>query len=680
MANPWETPIRFVKGVGPTRAAWFERRLGIRTVGDLLTTLPRRLADRTRLRDIGTLQPGEQVVVAGRIERVATRRLRGRFAITEARLADDTGRVAAVWFNQPYLQKTLAPGDRLVLEGAVRRYRGLQIQVREFARADAGSEATGWLALYPLADGIGQKTFRAIVRAAVEQHGPAIPEILPDWVLAKRGLMARADAIRAAHRPSDPAEFERARRRLAYEELFALQAWMAARRRLRERSPPAVRMRDWKGLRIRIQSRIPFKLTRAQQRAVDEILRDMSRPAPMSRLLQGDVGSGKTVVALAAALFAIANRAQACVMAPTEILARQHFDTFERLLAGSRVRLALLTSGARRGAAKEADLVVGTHSLLERDVGFRRLGLVVIDEQHKFGVAQRAELAAKGGGEPHLLVMSATPIPRTLALAVYGSLDLTVIDEMPPGRRPPRTLFRPAEKLDEVCEFIRRKLVEGRQAYFVYPVIDESELLAQVRAATTMAGALRRRLGPAHRVELLHGRLKPAEKEAIMAGFREGRVAALVSTLVIEVGVDVPNATVMAIDHSERFGLSQLHQLRGRIGRGAHDSYCILMGRAATPESKARIDAMLRTHDGFKIAEEDLRIRGPGELLGLRQSGLPPLRIADLAADVKPLAEAREDAREFVERRPGLDALRGGAFLAEMRVRFGIPKRLTGDA
>lgn len=680
MPGLWETPLRFVKGVGPSRAAWFEARLGLRTVGDLLLCFPRRLLDRTTLRPIAALRPGEQAVVAGRVERVVIRRVRRPLAIAEARLADETGRVTAVWFGRPYLQKSLAPGDRLLVEGAVREYRGsLQIQVRDFAAGDPAEKGSpGWIPLYPLDGEIGRRTFRAIVRSAIEQFAGAIPEILPAWAVADRALMPRAEAIRAAHLPSGPEEFERARRRLAYEEFFAMQAWLAARRRLRASRPPAVLMRDGRGLRVRIESRIPFKLTGAQRRAIDEILHDMARPSPMCRLLQGDVGSGKTVVALAAALFAIANRAQACLMAPTEILACQHFETFERLLTGSRVRLALLTSGARRGDAREADLAIGTHSLLDRDVGFPRLGLVIVDEQHKFGVAQRAELAGKSArGEPHLLVMSATPIPRTLALAVYGSLDLTVIDESPPGRRPPRTLFRPFEKFGEVCEFIRRKLDEGRQAYFVYPVIDESEAAKQLRAATAMFEDLRRRLGVAHRVGLLHGRLKPDEREEIMADFRNGRIGALVATQVIEVGVDVPNATVMVIDHAERFGLSQLHQLRGRVGRGAHDSYCILMGRTSTPEAKARIAAMLRAHDGFAIAEEDLRIRGPGELLGLRQSGLPPLRIADLVRDAPLLAAAREDARRFVET-PG--ALSSGPFADEMQARFGPIKHLTGGA
>ena len=668
MSNVWETPLRFVKGVGPARAEHLKSNLGLKSVGDLLTTFPRRLDDRSQLREIGSLQPGERVVIEGRVDRISTHRVR-RLAITEARLVDDTGRVTAVWFNQPYLVKSIAAGDTLLVEGAVRQYRGLQIQVREYVRADRGDGFTGWVPLYPLTEGLTQKQFRALVRSAVDRFGGEFREILPEWALAHRKLMPRSDAIRALHFPEDSAAQERARRRLVYEELFALQASIAILKRRLESGRAAVPMRDWKGLRMRIQSRIPFKLTRAQQRAVDEILRDMSRPVPMNRLLQGDVGSGKTVVALAAALFAIGNRAQACVMAPTDILARQHFSNFERLLQGSRVKLALLTAGARRDAARDADLIVGTHALLERDVRFERLGLAIVDEQHKFGVAQRATLAAKAR-RPHTLVMTATPIPRTLALAVYGHLDLTVIDEMPPGRRPPRTLFRPVEKLPDVCSFISKKLREGRQAYFVYPIIDESEAMRQVRAASTMVGELQGRFRDA-RVELLHGRMKPEEKEAIMLDFRGNRIGVLVSTVVIEVGVDVPNASVMVIDHAERFGLSQLHQLRGRIGRGPQDSYCILMGRATTPEAQARFDAMLKTSDGFKIAEEDLKIRGPGELLGTRQSGLPPLKLADLVADAKILAEAREDARDFVERRPGLEALRGGPFLAELRIRFG---------
>jgi ATP-dependent DNA helicase RecG len=512
---------------------------------------------------------------------------------------------------------------------------------------------------------------RPMVQAALAAAGERIPDPLPEALRKARRLVPAATALRQIHFPDSEAARAAAHRRLVFEELFVLQAALARRRRgaLRERVAHPLRITRLIDQRIRM--RIPFALTRAQERAVREIRADLQQPHPMHRLLHGDAGSGKTIVAAYALLAAVGNRRQAAVLAPTEILAAQHARTMERLLARSKVRIVHLAGGLpaaeRRGrlaaiAAGEAGIVVGTHALLQPDVAFKHLALVVVDEQHKFGVLQRAALREKGGS-PHVLVMTATPIPRTLALTVFGDLDVSVLDELPPGRRPIRTLFRPPGREADVWELIRTKLREGRQAYIVYPrredeeesaveALEKSRPPAGLRAAKAMAKRLAEGPLAGFRVGLLHGAMDAEEKERVMAEFRAGGIQALVSTLVVEVGVDVPNATVMAIDHAERFGLAQLHQLRGRIGRGAEESTCALFGDPSSPEARRRIEVMTETTDGFRIAEEDLRLRGPGEFFGTAQSGLPALRIADLFRDQAALGEARREAFALIGRDP----------------------------
>jgi ATP-dependent DNA helicase RecG len=655
-----ETPVQFLKGVGPRRAALLGK-LGVRTLRDLVHHFPARYYDRRTFTPLAALRsaPAGPVTVQGVVTDLrAYRSARKRIPILEVTIEDGEGRGVLVWFRQPYREKEFRIGDGVIAAGKAQGGRG-HVVVDEFEILGEGREpvhAAGLVPSYPATDGLSKRQIRSLVRSALEAAAGLVPETLPDDLRARRGLPGVQAALRQMHAPATPEEAEAGRRRFAYEEFFVLQARLAVRRRAarRDRACRVLRVSD--ALDFRIRSLFPFKLTGAQDRVIGQIRKDLAAGPPMNRLLQGDVGAGKTVVAAYALLAAVGCRAQAALMAPTEILAEQHYRTFGRLLGRSRVRMAFLGGGLAgrkraellgRIAAGEVDLVVGTHALVEQDVRFKSLALAVVDEQQKFGVLQRAALGRKGA-RPHVLVMTATPIPRTLALTLYGDLDLSVLDELPPGRRAVTTLFVPAGGRREKLAFIRRKLKEGRQAYFVYPLVDESDTPA-LRSAVRMAEALRGEFA-GFTVGLLHGRMKPEEKEAVMEAFRAGKTHVLVSTVVIEVGIDVPNASVMVIDHCERYGLSQLHQLRGRIGRGPYESTCILFG-----ERNERIDTFVSTEDGFRIAEADLRLRGPGEMLGTRQSGLPELRCARLAEDARLLEQARQDAFAWVERDPTLE-------------------------
>ena len=666
------TPLRYLKGVGPRRAEGL-LAAGLATVYDLLTWYPRRHYDRRTIRSIAQARPGEVETLQGTVRSMRTSRTARRgLEIFRLTLDDGSGRIEAVWFGRRRLDSVFQEGDEVIVSGKVEEYGTLQIRPDEFEIVGGEDyepiHAAGLVPAYRPIDGLGRKALRRLIHDAVREFAASAPETLPDELRRRRGLVGIAEALRAIHFPADEAEKESARRRLAYDE-FHLHEVALALRRLdvrRLRVPKPLRLDD--RLESRIHLRFPFTLTPAQARVLQEIRRDLVADHPMNRLLQGDVGSGKTIVAAYAVLAAVGNRRQAAILAPTEILAEQHARTFRSLLAGSKVRIGFL-GGGQRGktgaeirasvAAGEIDLVIGTHAVLEKDVAFKDLAVAVIDEQQKFGVAQRAALRVKGK-RPHVLVMTATPIPRTLALTLFGDLDLSVLDELPPGRRPVTTLVRPASRRAEELPFIRRLLREGRQAYWVSPLVEESEKLA-LESAVRLHGKLVRDLAP-HRVDLLHGRMKGPEKEAAMEAFRRGETRVLVSTLVIEVGIDVPEATVMVIENAERFGLSQLHQLRGRIGRGTREGYCLLFGDPPSEEARGRLRAFAATTDGFKIAEADLRIRGPGDALGTRQSGLPEFRVADLAGDATLLSWAREDAFERVDRDPGL-AGEGGAVL-----------------
>jgi len=679
-ASPLRAPVQYLKGVGPARAAALAR-LGVSTVGDLLVHLPRRHEDRSRLTPLRDLAHGSETTVQATVAAVSQFRPRRGLVVVKAALLDDSGIAYAVWFNQPYLKQQLRRGMRALFFGRVERRGGeITLQSPEFEPVDGSAEET-WhtgrlVPIYPATEGLSQRVLRTLVRTALTLHAAEAEDILPQELLAARGLPPLPQALWAVHFPERVEAQQAARRRLAFEELLVLQLGLALRRRQTARLARPFQYAPGT-LVDRFIAALPFPLTAAQQRAIAEIIAEMRGPHPLSRLLQGDVGSGKTVVAVAAMLLCVQGGRQAALMAPTEILAEQHYLTVRRLVGDLGVRVALLTGGrsaAQRAQVRQAvqsgqvDLVVGTHALIEDEVTFARLGLVVVDEQHKFGVLQRARLRRKGFA-PDVLVMTATPIPRTLALTLYGDLDVTVLDELPPGRRPVATYWRQAAARPKVYAFVRQQIAEGRQAYVVCPLIEDSEKL-QAKAAAQLAEELSREFFPGLTVGLLHGRMPAEEKDRVMDALRRGEIHVLVATTVIEVGIDVPNASVMVIEDADRFGLAQLHQLRGRVGRGSHRSYCILIASPTTEEGRRRMEVMVATTDGFRIAQEDLRLRGPGELLGTRQHGLPDLRVADLQVDLPLIEEAREVAAEIVRRDPGLRAPEHAGLREAVRERF----------
>ncbi|MGH7308799.1 MAG: ATP-dependent DNA helicase RecG [Candidatus Rokuibacteriota bacterium] len=681
------TPLQHLKGVGPRRAALLDRK-GLHTVEDALFFVPLRHEDRTRLTPFQKLQPGQAQTCSGVIVELSPPPP-GRAQVPfSAVLRDASGFVTASWFKAAYLGRVLKRGQRLVLHGRVGRYRGLvTLQHPDFEIVESDDEDrlhTGRLVpVYSTTEGLTQRPLRRLLWSLVERFAGDVAEILPEPIRRRRGLVALSVAIRDGHFPETEEAQAAARRRLAFDDFLFLQLGLAILRSRTARSP-GIAMNPPGALVARLRASLPWSLTSAQERVWDDIRRDMAAGAPMYRLLQGDVGSGKTVVAALGILTAVEAGYQAAVMAPTEILAEQHFMTLRQLLEPLEATVTLLTSSlkARERAARVAaaaagrvDCVVGTHALVQEAVEFRRLGLVVVDEQHRFGVAQRARLRAKGE-HPDLLVMTATPIPRTLALTLYGDLDVSVLDELPPGRRPVKTVARTESKRGEIYEFLREQVRQGRQVYVVYPLVEESEAL-DLKAATDMARHLARDVFPDLDVGLMHGRLSLEDKDDIMRRFKAGQIHILVSTTVIEVGIDVPNAAVMLVEHAERFGLAQLHQLRGRVGRGPWKSYCILLhaGRL-NDEARHRIDAMVATQDGFRIAEVDLQIRGPGEFFGTRQSGLPQFRVADLLRDAPLLEEARREAAALVAvdpelRGPEHQALRQG-LLARWRGKLAL--------
>ena len=629
--------------------------------------LPFRYEDRATLTPIASLAPGAPASASGEVARCALRTTRRPgFTIFEALIRDASGMVTAVWFNQRYLRDVFAPGMRVVLYGPVeaRGLAGVQFNNPHYEFLDAEPEEPGGIhtgrivPVYERIGGLTPKLQRSLVHAALETVD-AIPDPLPREILDRLGLPPRASALREVHFPSPGSDVAAlnarktpAQRRLVFEEFFEFQLGIALRRLASdaETKPFAVRVDD--RVRDAARSVLPFKLTGSQKTALREIVEDQQRPRPMNRLLQGDVGAGKTVVAALAGLVAMQNGLQVAVMAPTSLLAEQHGRTLRQLLAPTPFAVDVLTGAvpaAQRRQIMDAvssghpRLVVGTHALVEDDVVFPRLGLVVVDEQHRFGVLHRARLRAKGQ-TPDVLVMTATPIPRTLALTTYGDLDVSAIRERPPGRTPIRTTVRPEERREEVYEFVREELRQGRQVYIVYPLVEDSDKI-DLRAATAMADQLAAEVFPEHRVALLHGRMKADAKERTMTAFLRGDLQVLVSTTVIEVGVDVPNATVMLVEHAERFGLAQLHQLRGRVGRGTAASSCVLMYQAPlTEDAHARLKAIAESDDGFALAEKDLELRGPGDVFGTRQSGMPHLRVGDLLRDRATMEVAREQA------------------------------------
>lgn len=661
--SPLDVPAQYVKGVGPARAEQLAR-LGLRTVEDLLLHRPHRYEDRSRLAAIAALTPGEKATTAGSVVAVSERR-HGTYQF-HAGISDSTGVLQATWFGRRYLRRVIRRGMDLIVHGKVERAGGLRMVVDEFEILSGDEEDrlhTGRIVpIHPATEGLSPRVLRTVIHQALAGYLDGVPELLPDGVRRRYGLMERRKALRGLHFPTVWGEADEARRRLAFDELLVLQLGILQRRRALEQVRKGYHYDSRSGLLDRFIGGLPFALTAAQRRVLADVQSDLQGPHPMHRLLQGDVGSGKTVVAAAALAVCVGGGHQGVLMAPTEILAEQHYLTLRRLMALLPVNIALVTGSAGR-REREAlrtglrdgtvDIAIGTHALIESGVVFDRLGLVVVDEQHKFGVTQRTALAQKGS-HPDVLVMTATPIPRTLTMTLYGDLDVSVIDELPPGRGRVNTYVRGPEKRPEVYAWVKEKVREGRQAYVVCPLIEESEKL-QAEAAVGLAARLRRDVFTGVSVGLLHGRLRPEDKDAAMEQFRRGELKVLVATSVIEVGIDVPQATVMVIEDADRFGLAQLHQLRGRIGRGPDTSYCVLLATASTEAAQERLGVLAETRDGFVIAQRDLELRGPGEVLGTRQHGLPDLKMADLIADAALLDAARGDAQRLVVDDPELD-------------------------
>jgi len=680
LARELETNIGSIKGIGEKRVKLLNK-LGIFTLFDLISYFPRSYEDRTTVRAIRETQPGEIVCVrAMAAHPVRSTRIRQGLELSKLRVVDDGGSMEITFFNQSYVKNAIRQGETYLffgkMEGNLLR-REMNNPVFE-PEAKKGQVTGRIVPLYRATAGLSSAMIARTVEQVLQQYSDKIPDFLPDWIRREHTLAAARFSYENIHFPASDEALQLARRRLIFEELFLLSVGLALMKKRRGgKAGPAMKPVPMEPF----YRTLPFSLTGAQLRAIEAASSDMCGKFPMNRLVQGDVGSGKTVVAAACVYLTTENGYQSALMAPTEILAEQHYKTLSGLLGGCGIRCALLTGStgtkARREllealAEGEINLLVGTHALLTEGVEFSRLGLVVTDEQHRFGVNQRAALVAKGE-HPHVMVMSATPIPRTLALIIYGDLEISVIDEMPPGRQSVDTFAVGEDKRERVYRFIRKLVREGRQVYIVCPAVEEGEgheENADLTAATEYAARLQESIFPELKVNLLHGKMKPKEKEAVMAAFAAGEIDILVSTTVVEVGVDVPNAALMVVENAERFGLSQLHQLRGRVGRGIHKSYCVLISDHRGELSRERLQILCKTNDGFLISEEDLKLRGPGDFFGSRQHGLPALRIADLAGDMRVLQEAQQAAAKLLSEDGALSAPENGQLRDRVRVFF----------
>jgi len=670
------TPIQYVKGVGPKLAKVFEKK-GIRTVEDALYFLPRVYEDRRNLKKISELKPGRKETGLGEILLSGYAFFQNkRKRVFEAVVGDGSGVITLKWFrgNERYLKDRFKKGRKLIFSGEVRWF-NLQKEIHhpdvEMIEGDIEQDYLNFKRIVPIyseTEGLHQRTMRRLMKNILDGYADELSSPLSQEIVQRQNLIDFPEAFRRVHFPPDGESMELlnlhrsdGHRRIIFDEFFFLELGMALKRRGMELEAGISFQTE--GLLVqKVLKLLSFRLTRAQERVWNEIRDDLKRPHPMNRLIQGDVGSGKTIVALLACLHVVECGYQAAIMAPTEVLAEQHYLNLHRWVEPLGIHVALLTSSIkglekedlyRRIESGDVQLVIGTHAVIQEAVEFHRLGLAIVDEQHKFGVVQRG-LLKKKGANPDVLVMTATPIPRTLAMTIYGDLDVSLVDEMPPGRMPVETKVFPEPARGKVYRIVEGEVKEGRQAFIVYPLVEESEKL-QLKDATRMAEHLQKDIFPDFRIGLLHGRMKSEEKEATMMEFKEGKIQILVATTVIEVGIDIPNASVMVVEHAERFGLSQLHQLRGRIGRGRYPSKCILLAQyRSSEEAKVRLRAMERTTDGFQIAEEDLELRGPGEFFGTRQSGLPDFRVAHIIRDTPILIEARKEAFRVVEEDPTL--------------------------
>lgn len=674
------TPVQYLRGVGPERAELL-LRLGLRAARDVLFFFPRDYEDLTDRRAVPQLEEGKMQTVLGTVEEFELRGTSAGKSILGVLIRAEGGFLRGVWFNQPFMAERFYQGQRVMFSGKPKQ-QGLMWEMthpRLATLADDEDAPPGeLLPIYPLTEGLQQRHLRRIVHEALAAYVSLLDEVFPTEYLAAHRLLPLCEALPLIHFPKDRQSLAAARRRFVYQELFILQLALAIKRRKQASLARATPLEATAKIDARIRRLFPFDLTASQQRAIAEIAADMNRPLPMNRLLHGEVGAGKTIVAVYAMLLAVAHGCQAALMAPTEVLARQHAQTLQRLLAASQVRLGLLVGGQpaaertdilRRLAAGEIDILVGTQAVLQENVQFNRLALVVIDEQHKFGVRQRATLK-QAGLEPHYLVMTATPIPRTVTLTQFGDLDVSTLSDLPPGRPKIHTYLADNARRTQWWDFVGKKLREGRQGYVVTPLVEESDA---IDAASLNEAYEALANGPleAFRLGLIHGRMDPAEKDAIMAQFRAGEIQVLMATSVIEVGVDVPNGTLMTIEGGERFGLAQLHQLRGRISRGKFPGYCAVFADPQSDESRQRLEAFVKTTNGFELAEVDFAIRGPGELFGTRQHGMPAMRIADLARDGEVLEEARRDAQALVSSDPGLSRPEHARLLRMVLARYG---------
>lgn len=656
--------VMYVKGVGPRRAAALEK-LNIFTKYDLLRHYPRDYEDRQYITPIANVEIDEPAIIIGRLSNLTCRETSRGMTIISGILSDNTGHIPITWFNQDYLKNKLEPGMILVVIGKVKwdSYAGRPAlnQINSFSILEPGERPQlGIMPIYPATAALNQNFFRTAMRNLLNKM-PTLTEILPEVVINELNLMSLDSAMRTIHFPKSYEALKEARRRLAFDELFLIQCGLMLIKRQAQDERLGISCKKNGQLLKDVQKSLPFELTGDQKKVFKVIAKDMENKLPMRRLIQGDVGSGKTVVAMLALVKAVENKFQGAFMAPTEILANQHYEKFCQMLEPFGIKVGLLSAKVtrlkkqreeiyRQIAEQELDIIIGTHALLEEGVQFKNLGLVVTDEQHRFGVAQRSKLEKKSESIPDMLVMTATPIPRTMTLTVYGDLDVSLIKEMPPGRKPIKTSAKRIRDRKKVYSFVREEILAGRQAYVVCPLIErsESEKMQHLDPAEEMYDLLSHGVFKDINCGLLHGKMKPKEKDEIMEKFRAGEIKLLVSTTVVEVGVDVPNASVMVVEHADRFGLAQLHQLRGRVGRGSEKSYCILISDSKTSNAKERLATMETTEDGFKLAEKDLQLRGPGQFFGEVQHGLPDLKIADVFRDYNILIDARDAAEKYI--------------------------------